>query len=582
MAKVNLKGALKTEKIGDFGGICHEGGMGSFNAFDSCNFRILPDGALEKREGFAPIMTLSGEPRAFWNGYISGEGRMFALIGSGIYTIDISGGNETLIGTVLSSTGAAEFFFYRGMLYLVDGVEVYRYENGAFETVSGYVPLYGKNWNGGYGGTVNEDINYLSDKIRIHFNISDITTTFYLGIKCCEILSFVASGKDQLDIVALDETGMRIIVDGGIVSFGDIEVCLRLAPEECRRDELLGVTRSAVYGGVDDGRIMLYGGSDRSKLFTSRFVSGKAFAESASVDPSAAEVYFPLSDVISVSYGRYPITAVCRHYDRLLIFTERETWMADFTKEGDSPYIVPINSSVGCFSENGAVLGGNSPFTVSEGGIYRWTAEDDERNECNAVCISGKINDMLDSSFFDHTVAYYHRRRDEIWFADPDSDEQDVFIYSVGGGKWFRFSGIPVDLFFSCGDNVGMLYGKYIFAFSELNTVDTGIGGSITDNIDAYYESNFTDFEHPERSKHLKRVLLDADCDNDALSISFIGDRGGKKTIEIDDSNGSDRRYSTYLDARLDIGRFRKMNFIIRTSGGGRPRIKTLTLAAYK
>ncbi|MBQ8207861.1 MAG: hypothetical protein IJZ89_03905, partial [Clostridia bacterium] len=256
--------------------------------------------------------------------------------------------------------------------------------------------------------------------------------------------------------------------------------------------------------------------------------------------------------------------------------------MADFTKGDAELYIVPINSGVGCLSENGAVLGGNSPYTVSEGGIYRWTSEDDERNECNAVCISGEIGDMLDESFFAHASAFYLRSRGEVWFADPDSEDQEVFIYSIPGGKWYRFDGIPVDMFFSYGDRVCMLYGKYIFAFSEDDLEDTSAEGAVHSNIEAYYESNLTDFGYPERTKHLGRVLVKAECDGDPFSVTVTGDMGGSKTIEVKENGSENGKYPTYFDAHSGIGRFREMNYIIRSDSLGRTRIMSLTLSALK
>ncbi|MBE6538495.1 MAG: hypothetical protein E7671_03415 [Ruminococcaceae bacterium] len=590
MAKANLKGALARDRVVKFGGICHGGSKnsarkekGSFNAFDICNFRILPDGSLEKRQGFSLLMELPGEPRAFWSGYLDGDEITFALIGSAVYSVDTESKRVTLLGTVDSSEGRAEFFFYRGFLYLADGAGLYRYDGEDFEDFSGYVPLYGKDWSDRFAGEVYEPVNFLSDKIRITYAIREDTAAFNLGIKCSEILSISVNGNDFMNKVSLGEDGKTIRVNTGSISDGAlIKMCLRLDESECSKEELIGVTRATVYGGADDGRILLYGGSDASKVFASRYVSRSSYIESLEADNTSNDVYFPVTDTVSVTDGRYPITALCRHYDRLLIFTAKETWMADFTKTSGSPYIVPINSSVGCLSENGAALGGNSPYTVSEGGIYRWTSDSDERNECNAVLISGEIGDMLDSSFFDHAVAFYLRERGEIWFADPDSDEQQVFIYSVSGQRWYRFDGIAVDRFFSYKGEVGMLYGKYIFAFSDVNLFDSSANGVVKSNIEAYYESNLTDFGYPERVKHLKRVLVTAYLEGEDISITLKGDTGGEQTITIREKEDADGIYPTYLDAHSGIGRFREMNYVIRAEGDGRPRLRALTLSAHK
>ena len=588
MEKTNLKRALATEKVKDFGGICHgasknsrETEKGSFNAFDICNFRILPDGTLEKREGFSHIMTMPGEPRCFWSGYLDGEEMSFALIGSTVYALELGKGEYFPLGNILSSVGNAEFFFCRGLLYLVDGNEFYCYDGEDFKTVKGYVPLYGKNRNGDYTDEIYEPLNFLSDRIRIHYKSDRIRSRFHIGIKCSEIIYFEKNGMVYEDAELIDD-GMAFDIGGSYPAETECYIVLRLAESELKRNVLTCATRAFVYGGADDGRILLYGASQPSLVYVSRRVSYEARMQSLKADVSSGEIYFPITDTVSVTDGRYPITALCRHYDRLLIFTEKETWMADFTKESEKPYIVPINSMVGCLSERGAVLGGNSPFSVSGGGIYQWTSDDDSRNECNALCVSGEIGDMLDESFFDHAVSVYFRERGEVWFADPDSDEQNVWIYSVWSKKWFRFDGIPVDIFFNYNGSVAMIYGKYIFAFSDMNTVDVGIGGGARSNIEAYYESNLTDFGFEERTKHLKRVLLKADCDGYPFTLRIVGDMGSSKLLQISEESGEKGKYLTTFNAHSDIGRFNEMNYIIHSKDQGRTRIRSLTLSAKK
>lgn len=588
MAKANIKRALATEKIGSFGGICHglseaRDKSGSFRAYDICNFRILPSGSIEKRSGFAPLMTLPGEPRAFWSGYLDGDELSFALVGSAVYSIDFSSQSANLIGTIDTSVGRAEFFFYRGRLYLKDEEELYRYDGLDFETFSGYVPLYGLNWEPRYGNNVNEPVNFLSDKIRIHYHVSKSTDYFYVGIKCSEVLSLKWEGREYIDKVIFAEDGMSFSLD--TIAFpndSDVVAVLRLDPGEYRRGEMMSACRATVYGGDDDGRVILYGGSAPSLLYTSRYVSRQSYLESLAADPASTDVYFPTDDVFSVTDGRYPVVSMCRHYDRLLVFTERETWMADFTKSAEAPRFIPINSSIGCLSEGGAVLGANSPYSVSEGGIYRWTSNDDERDECNAVCVSTEIGDMLDESFFSHAQSFYLRKRGEVWFSDPDSDEQRVLIYSIPRGQWFSFDGIPVDTFFQYKGDVGMVYGKYIFAFSDDNLVDTACDGKTQSNIEAYYESSLTDFGIEERTKHLKRILVKADCDGDSFDVILSGDRGGTKQVKVKERKVEGEKYSTYLDARVNIGRFREMNFTLRSSGEGRTKVRSIMLVASK
>ncbi len=587
MAKANLKGALKTEKIGNFTGIClfGEGKKGLAGASDCANFRILPDGSLEKREGYVPLMTLRKEPRAFWSGFFDGEETTLALMGDGVYKVDFENSSETLIGRIETSEGGAEFFFCDGRLFLSDGKEFYVYDGAEFNAAYGYIPLYAVNLSEKGEGAIYEDINYLSDMVRLHFSISSAVNKLHTELKCTEIISAVCEGREYADKMEITDEGKTLSCIGSLLftSGSQIYVTVRLAPEEISRERLTSCRRGTAYGGSDDARMLLYCGTDPSEVFVSKRVSAIALSESRVANPEAEPFYFPHCDVIRVSYGRYPVTGLCRHYDRLLVFTTNETWLCDLTKKDtDYPYIIPMNSGVGCLSERGAVLGGNNPYTLSEGGIYRWETGDDERDECNAFCISGAINAMLSPSFFRHGSAYYNRAENELWFADTDSEEQNVFVYLPDSGKWFRFSGIPADFFFSYGGRTAMIYGKYVFVFDIESNYDVGAGGGVREEIYAFYESNTYDFDIPEYSKHLKRVLAKAECAGDSLTLEFLCDRGGRKLIAIEDSGSDSVKYKSALDAKIDIGRFKSMHYRIEAAGNGRAKVSSLTLAAYK
>ncbi len=590
MAKADFKGALKTEKIDSFGGISlirtsksKKKDSGSFSANDICNFRILPGGEIEKREGFEPILTLPGEPRAIKCGTIDGRDYFYAIVDKYVYSVDTESGACTSIGAINTSLYDAEIFFYKGSLYITDGDELYTIESNRLKIVNGYIPLYGKNVDGRPHAPIFEDINFLSDKIRISYLTTEVINNFEIGVKCNELLAFYVNGVDFLNNVELDETGKVIKCIGvNVIKGTNIEAVLRLDPEVNNRRYLTTTHHGTAYGGCDDGRMLLYGSRDFSRIFVSKPVSSRSLAESKKADPASDDLYFPISDTAYVSYGQYPITALCRHYDRLLLFTEKETWVADFTQGSALPYIVPVNSSIGCTSKNGAALGGNTPYSVSENGIYMWTSETDSRNECNAVCISDEISPRINSDFFKRATAFYNRSRDEVWFADPESDTQEVWVYARHSGKWCRFEGIPADMFFDLGGRIAMLYGKYILAFSSDLCEDIGIGGKVKSPIEASYTSNQSDFGFSERKKHLKRALAICSVRSDTVKLIFEGDKGGKKVIQMDESHSNGGNYPTHLDARIDIGRFREMHYTISAAGKGRAKISSLILSATK
>ncbi len=581
MAKADFKGTLGVERIKNFGGICHIASeKGSYDALDICNFRILPDGALEKREGFAPLMTLPSEPRAFISTVLDGEEMLFFICENKVYEADPKAGVCSVIGEIETVTGKAELFVCHGFLYLIDEKDIYRYEDGEFYSVCGYVPLYGKDFDGMNKGEILEDINYLSDRIRIHFKVKEYTKSLYLGIKCAEICSVVSGGKSILSSAILSDDGMSILLTTPTYEDCEIFLCVTLAPENIKRSELISKERAIICDDGDTGRIILYGGEERGSILISREVSTASYLESVAVHSVASDIYFPVSDkkIIPCNSGE-GINNIIRAGSNMLVFGDSKT--ASLSLRGNSTNLYIYDEHLGSLSAHGAVMGGNDPFIISRDGIYRFSGKG-QLTESGAECISSKIEDMFSVEFFRRAVIFYNKKRGEIFFGDPESDDQEVFVYSVPSEKWYRFDGIPFDFFFSFGGEVCMLYGKYIFAFSEDNLFDISAEEASKSEIEAYYESNPLDFSFPERLKHIGRAYIKADCDGEGFSITLHGDGGGKSTLAISDDGKGMGKYPTKFNAKTGIGRFLDMHYIIRSNSMGRTKIMSIVLSALK
>ena len=580
MAKADFKGTLGVERIKNFGGICHsEMKKGGYDALDICNFRILPDGTLEKREGFAPLLTFPSEPRAFLSTVLDGEEMMFFVCGNIVYEADPTEHICDEIGQIDTVSGRAVLFICHGFLYLMDEKDIYRYEDGEFNPIYGYVPLYGKDLDGKNKGEIFEDINYLSDRIRLHFKVRELTGSLYLGIKCSEICSAVCDGKSILSSVRLSEDGMNILLTNSKTEDCEITLCLTLAPENITRNKLLSKERAVICDDGDIGRIILYGGTERESMLISRAVSNASYLESVALHANASDIYFPISDKKIFPCSGEGINNIIRAGSKMLVFGDSMTAKLDL---GVSSINLSIyDGHLGSNLPRGAVMGGNDPFVISRNGIYR-LGESGSITESGAECISTDIEDMLVPEFFRRAVCFYDKKRGEVFFGDPESNDQEVFIYSVEGKKWYRFDGIPFDNFFSFGGKVCMLYGRYSFAFSEEELLDTSIGMAAVSEIEAYYESNPLNFSLPERLKHIGRAYIKADCDGYSFDVVLHGDGGGKSTLTISDDGKGMGKYPTKFNAKTGIGRFSDMDYIIRSNSMGRTRIMSIVLSALK
>ncbi|MBQ3013526.1 MAG: hypothetical protein IJD75_00100, partial [Clostridia bacterium] len=158
MAKIKPKKAYVKEISDGFSGI-GKASANNIRTADIRNFRILPDGSLEKRCGWRTERTLPDTLRAYWSGTLNGISHSFAACGDKVFLLYEKG--RFPVATISDTNETVQFFFHHGYLYLLDGEQIYVYnvEEELFEAANGYTPLYGYNWHPKELGEVNEPLN---------------------------------------------------------------------------------------------------------------------------------------------------------------------------------------------------------------------------------------------------------------------------------------------------------------------------------------------------------------------------------------------------------------------------------------
>lgn len=577
MANLILSEAKELFEITEFPGVDRRVSSG---AYTCRNFRILPGGTLEKREGFNPITTLPGIPRAIWCGNVFGEEKVFSLIDNVLYETDSQDEGSVELGSVSSVSGRADFFYCHGGLYLVDGEDIYSVSRDGVERECGYVPIYGRDWSGIVPGKVNEPVNFLSDRIIVHFKLMDVSFSYLeLGIKCSEILGCTLNGLPYENDVELSNGGMRIKLSGILPAESEMCFLLRLDSSAVRRSEIRSVTRAAQSGGDSDSQVLLFGGENSSRVFALRDVDESALLMSRGMAADSTEMYFPVTDTARLGDGREAVTAVLPYGGKMLIFTENGAWISDFSTN-NTPKITRLSDRVGCLAPFG-VAAGKYAYTVNSSGIFRWDKVQSTLNNFSATCISGPISELFSAGFCRGAVAHYSPLHGEMWFADPNSDDQTVYVYSEETGNWYTFDPIPADRFFTLCGRTAMLCGKYLLDFSPQFKVDITIGDmEKAGPIEAVYLSPDLDFSMPDRPKRIRRIMTESLLLGEGIEIDLIGDRM-KKPAAVHVACPPDGG-TTYSDNRVNTGRLNRMVFRIKACGRGRVRVDKLSLAVFK
>lgn len=579
MATVNHKRAVVAEELVGFGGIDAASPYGDGRmAYDMKNFKVLPDGSLVKRDGFAVLASLPEAVRGLYVLHEESGDFILAVAGAALYRISVADGTSESAEVLTSFAGRVGFFGYDGELYLMDGVEIYRYLGGvALEVCSGYVPLYGSGWhpNGGTV-TINEPINLLSRKIRIKYSCTGSYTTARFHVKAASVDAVYRNG------VLAGTTIYKLAADGTTMTFtssqssANLEVYLTL-DEEFWRDTVIRSCEYAVkYDSFIHSRVFLWGGDAGAAMYVSQPVSAASMGASLKCEPSSTSLYFP-KDRVAAFDAEQTITAVRRVGDRVMVCMADGAWI---TEElgllgdvmGDAIQIRPLSQSIGCCTAKGIALAqGDLPVTVTSGGLYRWEIDPELARGCTMERFSDGIAAYLGNGRIDEAVLYYVGNAGELWMALPGDAEGRVFVYDFSAKVWYSYTGIAADEMFDASGCVGFVNGGDICLFDSKRTTDLCTFGER--EIVATFVGRRMDFGDGEALKRAVRVYLEADAAGGELTVGLHDD------VLLDEVSFAGDGATCHV-SRVNTPRFRRLAVSIRAEGVGRQRIFSLCVHA--
>ena len=254
-----------------------------------------------------------------------------------------------------------------------------------------YVPLIlsGRAPSGADSTTI-EPLNILTNECRIQF-VSDGETKEYLfPTSVSEVLNF-----DSEDGVFNAETHTFTFADGKVPESGlDVEFyCTIDDPDlEKAKNKFLNMLNYEHYNGATDSRIFFYGDGSNICYYTGVPAHGNENA-----------LYIPAMNELAVDFSDSPITAMVRHYSRLLAFkpdgVESIVYEPVTLEDGKviaGFYLRPVNREYGNEAMGQVVLVNNYPRSLYKGNIYDWKITSTTyRDERYAKSISQKVAKTL-------------------------------------------------------------------------------------------------------------------------------------------------------------------------------------------
>lgn len=471
------------------------------------NFRITREAHLQIRPGYGAIATLSaGKPvRGMWEGYIAGTHHVVAACDGHLYDVSVDGGTTKDLGSIGATEEAVSFFGFAKQLYILTGADYYVWDGGAESApkqVEGYIPIVVTAVPPAGGGTLLEGVNQLTGKKRAQYSPDGTATAFQLPEKNVD---------EVLEVKGTDKT-WTLDKANGKVNFasapakGTNTVTITWRKGDGDRETVTKMRFAELYNGTSDNRVFLYGDGTNRAIYSGLDELGQPSAE-----------YFPSLNQVGVDSANTPITAMIRHYDRMLIFkTDSAYSMSYSTIDANGLtqaafYVSSLNRAIGNAAPGQARLVENAARTVYERSVYDWAlASNSTRDERNAVRVGDKVATTLGSFDLSKCICCDDEWNQEYYiFCDGQAVVQS---YANKVKPWWYYTDLPVTA-------VVALDGALYFGTPDGRVMEFSRKYRSDDKqpIDAYWESGSMAFDMDWKRKYSSMIWVAIKPENQAL-----------------------------------------------------------------
>ena len=535
------------------------------------DFAITGDRHLQIRPGQKTLLDL----RAIWEG-LPDKPVVDAPVGSGVWTGLIGGVEHTVAsyGGVLwdlsldpqkpprdigrATQDDTSFFGFSDKLYLLNGHEYLSWDGGAetkFQTVEGYIPTVTTASPPGGGGPKLENANRLTGKRKAKFSPDGKATVFHLP------------EKEVDEIIQVEGTGISYTLQKaeGTVTFssavpsGTNTLIITYRKGNGERGEVTGMHYAELFNGETDSRVFLYGdGSNRAIYSGNDFEKAVATAE-----------YFPDLYELRVGEANAPITALIRHYGRLLAFKEDSTWSVDVTVIGipgggsvTAFPVSPVNKALGNQAAGQVKLLRNNPLSFTEGGVYQWKASGNiSTDHRDANRVSERVRSTLSTFDFKKLKTFNFIQESEFWIMDTQGR---CLVLNYQNDTWYLYQNMPYGGMTELG---GELYG--FCADGRIVHISRRYRNDDGKDIRAYAETGAMDFDRDWMLKYSAQLF-----------VAIQPEYGGRVTVTVETNRRSD-----FAEKVVSAGltTFRNADFRHWSFGTNRkPQVRRIRMKAKK
>lgn len=495
------------------------------------NWRVTRDGNLQRRPGYrsliqekvsyvddkgntkyklVPKKLANGPIKGMWTGFVNKKEVVLAACNGHIYSLwnsttgdwykDADGLLTPSDIGACATTNDVHMFGFEGKVYFMNGSQYKCWDGTHFEEIADnstyfkpYIPLVAVSItpDPSPSSKTLEQINKLSAKRRCWLSPDGTGTKFYIPEKNW---STTADDYKLIDLTTNTEitSGFTLDAPNGTITFDNppaqaangIEFQYKMSTDFS--SQVKAMRYSELFSGMTDSRVFIYGDGSNEIFYSSIDYWGEPRAD-----------YFPDLNEAAIGDANTPVTALIRHYSKLVIFKSDSTWSCSFNivnlADGSSTealYIYPVNKRLGHTPLGQTALVLNSPRSLYGNDVYEWKnnnayAANLSVDERQAKRISDRIYKSISNFDLKSCVCWDDNDAQEYWICQNGK----ALVQNYAVDAWYYYTNIYANCFLNFhkvlyfGDPDG-----YIQYFDYDYNTDNG------EVIDSYWESGSMDF----------------------------------------------------------------------------------------
>ena len=464
------------------------------------NFAITRDGHLQIRPGTKTMLDLRTAWDAWaaeqekvestpifcgcWYGMVNEKYHLLCAFGGVIFDVDVLLETMKPVGTC--TQGETSFFGFDEKVYLLNGHE-YKSWTGepeaVFEDVAGYVPLVQTATTPEGSGTQLENVNRLTGLRRVRFSPDGTAKDFFLPEKEIDSVTEV----EGTDVTYTTDTVAGKLTFASAPAKGTNTVTVTYKKGDGARGDVTGMHYSEFYNGSNDTRVFLYGDGTNRTIYSG--IDGDTGLATAD--------YFPDLYEAAIGDSNTPITALVRHYARLLAFKRDSAWSITYSTVTldtgiTTPgfYVLPVNRQIGNDAPGQVRLLENNPLTLDGSSIYQWRSTSSTGNitdnEQNATRVSDRVAVTISGWTLSEVRTFNRKRYHEYWFVWNGQ----AVILNYANDTWYYYTNMPFRQMVEVEDDT---FG--ITEDGKIKKVSREFRNDDKEEIDAYAATGSMDFD---------------------------------------------------------------------------------------